>query len=350
MKITKLLILIIFPLWGLGGFAQEELSKEEKERRERNIQAANPFAKFGYKAKVATLSKGKYLEVHDLDSIVTIGTTRWHVDKNKIVGDIVIDSLNPDARPIGDVAGRWISPDPLSEEFPSWSPYNFCFDNPIRYIDPTGLAPETDFGILKNGQVKQIGPTDNKPDKLYALNNDSSINKNVKSITVNDKNLLPALTKASELKQSDGSSENNMLPVYYSKTKNGTDAMNVFKFLAENSPKEFTLIGNKKNEWALGTMQSSTIGAMLERVKGFEFVNQSVNIHSHGENTPDAFKPSGNDFYNMHKIYKVNPSIKGFIYMPQLNMKNWNKAYPNQKINYNPDKMYELKYSQYKYF
>jgi hypothetical protein len=41
--------------------AQEELSKEEKERRERNIQAANPFAKFGYKAKVATLSKGKYL-------------------------------------------------------------------------------------------------------------------------------------------------------------------------------------------------------------------------------------------------------------------------------------------------
>ena len=121
--------------------AQVELSKEEKERRERNIQAANPFAKFGYKAKVATLSKGKYLEVHDLDSIVTIGTTRWHVDKNKIVGDIVIDSLNPDARPIGDVAGRWISPDPLSEEFPSWSPYNMSFNNPIVFKDPDGRAP-----------------------------------------------------------------------------------------------------------------------------------------------------------------------------------------------------------------
>ena len=122
--------------------AQEELSKEEKERRERNIQAGNPFAKFGYKAKVATLSKGKYLEVHDLDSIVTIGTTRWHVDKNKIVGDIVIDSLNPDARPIGDVAGRWISPDPLSEEFPSWSPYNFVYNNPLSYVDPDGRSGE----------------------------------------------------------------------------------------------------------------------------------------------------------------------------------------------------------------
>lgn len=132
--------------------AQEELSKEEKERRERNIQAGNPFAKFGYKAKVATLSKGKYLEVHDLDSIVTIGTTRWHVDKNKIVGDIVIDSLNPDARPIGDVAGRWISPDPLSEEFPSWSPYNFCFDNPLKFVDPDGRAPLDWWKNKKTGQ------------------------------------------------------------------------------------------------------------------------------------------------------------------------------------------------------
>lgn len=342
MKITKLLILIIFPLWGLGGFAQEELSKEEKERRERNIQAGNPFAKFGYKAKVATLSKGKYLEVHDLDSIVTIGTTRWHVDKNKIVGDIAIDSLNPDARPIGDVAGRWISPDPLSEEFPEWSPYNFCFDNPIRYIDPTGLAPETDFGILKNGQVKQIGPTDNKPDKLYALNNDSSINKNVKSITVNDKKLLPGLTKASDIKQSDGSSDNKMLPLFYSKTKNSKDALNVFTFLADNSPKEFSLLGNKQNEWVLGTMQSETIAPMLEKVKGFSFSNLVAHYHSHGENTPSAFDISGNDEYNAYKIREFNPSADVKIYMPQLNMKNWNKWNPSMKINYEPLKWREV--------
>lgn len=73
------------------------------------------------------------------------------MDKNKIVGDIVVDSLNPDARPIGDVAGRWISPDPLSEEFPEWSPYNFCFDNPLKFVDPDGRAAidpnEYDFDI-----------------------------------------------------------------------------------------------------------------------------------------------------------------------------------------------------------
>ena len=120
--------------------AQEKLSKEEKERREKNIQAGNPFAQFGYKAKIATLSKGKYLEFHDLDSIVTIGTVRWHVYKNKIIGHLVQDSLNLDSQPIGDRTGRWISPDPLSEEFPSWSPYTMCFDNPIKYKDPDGRA------------------------------------------------------------------------------------------------------------------------------------------------------------------------------------------------------------------
>ena len=121
--------------------AQEKLTKEEKARREKNIQAGNPFAQFGYKAKVATLSKGKYLEFHDLDSIVTIGTILWHVEKNQIVGRIVQDSLNPDAQPIGDRAGRWISPDPLSEEFPSWSPYTFVNNNPLVFKDPDGRAP-----------------------------------------------------------------------------------------------------------------------------------------------------------------------------------------------------------------
>lgn len=122
--------------------AQETLSKEEQERREKNIQAGNPFAKFGYKAKVATLSKGKYLEVHDLDSIVTIGSIRYHVDKNEIVGTIVIDTTDMYARPIGDTPSRWLSPDPLSEEFPEWSPYTFVFNNPLKYTDPTGMAPE----------------------------------------------------------------------------------------------------------------------------------------------------------------------------------------------------------------
>lgn len=169
--------------------AQEKLSKEEKARREKNIQAGNPFAKFGYKAKIATLSNGKYLEFHDLDSIVTIGTSRWYVYKNKIVGDIVIDSLNPDARPIGDVAGRWISPDPLSEEFPSWSPYAMSFNNPIRYVDPDGRAPTDIIGRFNKstGQLTIIDK-DHYNEKLPTIYVNSSQYK-MGGIRDNDGNL-----------------------------------------------------------------------------------------------------------------------------------------------------------------
>ncbi|WP_082798696.1 DUF6443 domain-containing protein [Chryseobacterium cucumeris] len=38
-------------------------------------------------------------------------------------------------------AGRWFSPDPLSEDFGNWSPYNYVFNNPVRYADPDGNAP-----------------------------------------------------------------------------------------------------------------------------------------------------------------------------------------------------------------
>ena len=112
----------------------------------------NPFEEFGYKPKIATLSKGKYVEFYDQDTIVQIGGAVFNTVTMKIMGFVEYDTIRNEYNISPEVISRWLSPDPLTSEFPSWSPYNYVENNPIRMVDPTGLAPnEYDQVINEDG-------------------------------------------------------------------------------------------------------------------------------------------------------------------------------------------------------
>ncbi len=118
MCMKRICTLLLFLLTLLTGYAQ------------------NPFATYGYKPKMATLSNGRFDEFHDKDRIIEIGSVKFDTKTNKIVGPAESDTLDT----VMDIqtVSRFISIDPHAERYYSISPYAYCNNNPVNCIDPDG--------------------------------------------------------------------------------------------------------------------------------------------------------------------------------------------------------------------
>jgi len=157
-----------------------------------------PWEKYGFKFKVITLSNGKYQEFHDLKDVVEIGSVLYNTQTQKIVGFVEQDTIMNKVDLTPHIVSRWMSPDPLSEEYSSWSPYNYVTNNPLIFIDPDGrkglmiidkqsqvITIKANYYVNTSSPVDFMGYSCNDLSKMQSSIN-KQFNKEVEGLTVSE--------------------------------------------------------------------------------------------------------------------------------------------------------------------
>ena len=129
---------------------------------------------------------------------------------------------NYDSRYYDAVRNQFTTPDPLAEKYYSWSPYAYCFNNPMRFIDPTGMGPDDFVNGVVTGVKNVVKGISN------AVENPVQTIKTVKdNITVEDVVCSVLLTPAGNTLLNAGKAVYNDI--------NGGDGSNTGEFVGESA-------------------------------------------------------------------------------------------------------------------
>ena len=101
-----------------------------------SIHAQDIFKQHGFNRETLSLSKGRYEEVFTNDEVVQVGSVLLNTKTNKVIR--FLDEEAEETSFKAEYSSRFLTIDPLAEKYPQISPYAYCLNNPIKFIDPNG--------------------------------------------------------------------------------------------------------------------------------------------------------------------------------------------------------------------
>ena len=208
---------------------------------------------------LAILEQNDYLPFGiriDLDSLAYDQSNRYRFNgkEEQVTGNIGLTDYG--ARFYDCILPRWTTPDPLAEKYYSISPYAFCNNNPVNFVDPDGRDI---WHINKNGVI--TWEEESEEHSLYSI--DSYNNRSDNYVIVANPEVLKNLEGAGVRS--------------YTSINGLNDIVNVFKFAADNSDVEWALHQGASGYSITTSSNESSVGNW----ENYGIEKPIATIHSH---------------------------------------------------------------------